>query len=50
MGMLFARRREKKSDKVTTTKNLLVKEHKKVENVQPKKEAINIPTQHKFKA
>ena len=48
MGMLFARRR-KKVEGITTTKNLLGLEPKKVENVQPKKTASNVPTQPKFK-
>ena len=42
MGMLFARRRERKVEGVTTTENLLRKEPIKVENVQPK--VKNIPT------
>ena len=42
MGMLFARRREKKSEGITTTENLLRKEPIKVESVQPK--VKNIPT------
>ena len=42
MGMLFARRREKKVEGVTTTENLLRKEPIKVESVQPK--VKNIPT------
>lgn len=48
MGMLFARRKRKKVEGVTTTNNLLVKEPKKVENVQPQR-IRNIPTQPKFK-
>ena len=49
MGMLFARRRKKKAEGVTTTDNFLSKERKKVENVEPKKAVSNIPTQPKFK-
>ena len=48
MGMLFARRRKEKVEGVTTTNNLLVKEPKKVEDVQPQR-VRNIPTQPKFK-
>lgn len=43
MGMLFARRRNNKVEGVTTTENLLVKEPKKVENIQPTK-VKSIPT------
>lgn len=43
MGMLFARRRERKVEGVTTTDNLLRKEPIKVSNVQPNK-VKNIPT------
>ena len=42
MGMLFARRRNKNVEGVTTTENLLRKEPIKVESVQPK--VKNIPT------
>jgi hypothetical protein len=42
MGMLFARRRERKVEGVTTTENLLRKEPIKVESVEPK--VKNIPT------
>lgn len=46
MGMLFARRRKDKVEGVTTTENLLVKEPKKVENVQPlKTKSISTNTQ-----
>lgn len=48
MGMLFARRR-KNVEGITTTKNLLGLEPKKVENVKPKKEVNSVPTQPKFK-
>ena len=48
MGMLFARRRTDKVEGITTTDNLLRKEPKKVENVQPQR-IRNIPTQPKFK-
>jgi hypothetical protein len=43
MGMLFARRR-KKVEGVTTTKNLIGKEPKKVESVQPQVEK-SVPKQ-----
>ena len=43
MGMLFARRRKDKVKGVTTTENLLVREQKKVESVQPQK-AKSVPT------
>lgn len=43
MGMLFARRRKPSVDTITTTKNLLGIEQKKVENVQAKK-AKSVPT------
>ena len=36
MGMLFARRRKDNVVGITTTENLLIKEPKKVESVQPK--------------
>lgn len=50
MGMLFARRRKDKVVGLTTTNNLLSKERKNVDNVQPQR-AKNIPTngQPKFK-
>lgn len=44
MGMLFARRKKENVEGITTTNNLLVKEPKKVENVQSQK-SKNIPTQ-----
>jgi hypothetical protein len=48
MGMLFARRRKDKVEGVTATENLLVKEPKKVESVQPKVKSVPIePKQEK---
>jgi hypothetical protein len=44
MGMLFARRKKNKVEGVTTTKNLLNKEPRKVESVQPQR-VRSIPTQ-----
>ena len=46
MGMLFARRRKNKVVGVTTTENLLVKEPKKVESVQPKVKSVPIQTKN----
>ena len=45
MGMLFARRRERKVEGITTTENLLRKEPIKVESVQPKAKNISTNTQ-----
>ena len=50
MGMLLTRKRNKKPNGITTTKDLLGIQDKPVENVKPKKEVNNIPTQPKFKA
>ena len=59
MGMLFARRKTKKVEGITTTDNLLRKEPKKVESVKPKivnsvptKQVVDVKpttTQPKFK-
>lgn len=46
MGMLFARRRRNEVEGVTTTENLLLKEPKKVENVQsPKVKSVQTNAQ-----
>lgn len=59
MGMLFARRKTKKVEGITTTDNLLRKEQKQAESVKPKvansvpvKQVVDVKptsTQPKFK-
>ena len=47
MGMLFARRRREQVESITTTENLLQKEHKKAESVKSQV-AKGVPVEQKI--